>query len=564
MPTHSYVRLDDIEDTKEIYRTTSTWERFKGFFTKRLSWLGASVLFFGAIIPAALKLASNLAIGIVRNTVGWGYYGDFNSEYFIQAGKNFLGCVACGLLGVASLFGIIRPGIWNKLLGFAVVPAKYFFNKRINEKNDFVQDEKNGDIYWEKANVNKKFKDESEAQKYQYRNYVNKLEAENSLMHKVNEVCPEEIVYRRRNVADNSRKAIVAPARIFRNVKTDSETIDTVEFPLHHSANPLLNEQAPYRIVFNANAIPYQLISSRYELWSSEMNRVKCNVITFNYPGVTIYKNKNVRDKDADEELESIDEVVNAGIAQIYALRRMKQWTWEQIAQRVHLYGHSLGGAVAVEVRAHFIEHHQVYLKTFADRTFSSLSSVGAAHINSLTGVPMEYASLVASTVLSGATNWNLDAVGSLKRWGVERFNYINLVHESQPVLTFWQRVKNFFGLGEGMDSADDHIPDSCSLMRGIEVADVNKTSTSRVLGGLAERDDHGVVYVGASSNAHSDRLATLASESLEGGTALDMYARWVNKDVKSEGVVKPVEVKAVPVQGEGDDLAYRKVLKRY
>ncbi len=511
-----YKRLDDEPQEKPagpiningvFYPRLTGWQRVGRFFTRRFAWLGVSLFSFGASVPLLSKSVANFAIGLFRNTIGALWYGSFDKEYFVSAGKSFLAVFGFIGLGLGSLFGILKPSI----------PGYFIKQQILQSPRDMRERAVNQDV-------------------------KKSLTAENTLKQN------KDVAVEAGNILKKSGGILSsAPKRIFRDVKAGDEVIDSVDVLIP-------NKNVPYQIVFLPNAEAYQTGYGNYVCPPLTGDRYRYHTRIFNYPGVTIYQGKAVLDetnglfdtiqkKWRQEFPESVVELIAAGVAQIYQLKAQNGWSWEQVVANLNLYGHSLGGGVAAQVRAHFIEYHQVYLKTFIDRSFSSLKAVGVSYANKYAHLPAWFSGPISQMALHGAGGWELDTLESLKKYGDKNVNYINVfLRPQEKYPSPWEQVKKFFGLGEDPVSADNIIFDDATLARGIEDTHTAASTHAQVMRLTLGTDKHKFYFQpdsdDANLNAHSAPLSCLSYIGTSGlsvdGAAC--YARWVH----SSGKAKP------------------------
>jgi len=192
----------------------------------------------------------------------------------------------------------------------------------------------------------------------------------------------------------------------------------------------------------------------------------------FNYPGTFLFpkikdnnNSKNLKDLKCTSP-DSVVRLVNAGIKQVYELKGKKDWSW--VSNKLHFYGHSLGGGVALQVAAHFKVEHDVDINVFCDRTFSSIKDVAAEWINRLTGLPQSYGRILASTVLFAAGNWNLDSMAAVKKLTPKFLKYVNVGHinqeEEEDNLKWFEKLFK--------EDADKIILNGSTLADGIEASE--------------------------------------------------------------------------------------------
>jgi hypothetical protein len=241
---------------------------------------------------------------------------------------------------------------------------------------------------------------------------------------------------------------------------TNGHFIDTVEVPC---AKPT----EKYLIRFNSNGSTYQN--------SDHVPTLNYHVRRFNYPRAA----------------ESISDLVNAGISQVYALKKKNKWTLEQLSHNLRLSGHSLGGVVAILVALHFKQTYGINIKTFADRPFSSLHRMASAHLTKRTGMPAWFSDLLSPMLLHGTGNWDKDLIEALKQLDPKYIAFVNLKDRNPPKTT----CKDSLGLGELQPSADHIILDGASLRDGVEQASHEVGSTAEMMKRYLENKQHSVYF---------------------------------------------------------------------
>lgn len=222
------------------------------------------------------------------------------------------------------------------------------------------------------------------------------------------------------------------------------QTIDTVD---------ILSEKETdrWRIAFLAAAEIYEFNFGRYE---HECRDLDCNTRTFNYPGIV------------QGEMDSMDEYVNAGIAEVYALAKQHDWSNEDIAKKLHFYGYCFGGNVAFHVAVYFKVKHNIDIAVFADRSSSSLVAASAQLLAALTGLPVWYSRMMSRTFMYAAGELNLDSVAAIKKLNPKCVLAFNLSEEpvEREKESCGKKAKLCLGIGKPSKSADMVLRDDAVL----------------------------------------------------------------------------------------------------
>lgn len=128
---------------------------------------------------------------------------------------------------------------------------------------------------------------------------------------------------------------------------------------------------------------------------------------------------------------------VNAGIDQVYAIIAAEGLSWDkpqQIIQKCKLYGHSTGGAIALNVALHFKQVHGIDLSVILDRSLSSFAAAVGDKLHRLFSVPFWFAENLSQAVLYAGGNLNIDSMTAYNQLNPEAIDYFNVVEaEDQP-----------------------------------------------------------------------------------------------------------------------------------
>ena len=182
----------------------------------------------------------------------------------------------------------------------------------------------------------------------------------------------------------------------------DGATLDGVQF--NNAPETDIHDQK-HIINFVGNGMRFEQIFNEIE---GDAEALKCNVIGFNYRGVS----------NSTGKAKSNQDLVNDGIAQVQRLI-------DQGAdpEKITLKGHSLGSGIATLVAKHFHDHG-LKINVFNGRSFSSVTNVVTGWLR--TGGASGHAETIGSTILSSIakpfmkfalalTKWEIDAASAYK-----------------------------------------------------------------------------------------------------------------------------------------------------
>jgi len=284
----------------------------------------------------------------------------------------------------------------------------------------------------------------------------------------------------------------LVPARLRANMQPDYNTLNVNAPKGKVDTHETKSENSKVIIRFCGNGYAYQEVKADIQRDSKELNR---RIRALNYPDVS-----------GSYSISSANDLVNAGIAQIYHIADMNRWSSEQTAANVQLYGHSLGGGVALQVAKYFKEKYGMDMPVVVDRSFRSISAVVAGHLNNLFKVPVWYGRRLCALLLYAGGDFELDSVAAFKALNPEMVTYINLGRpEEWPGYlerSWWKRLRKYWSAIHY--DADPVIPDGSTFTEGIaeEVVALSGTKTSFIYNGLnIKRSDH--LVFGYSTRQH-------------------------------------------------------------
>lgn len=303
--------------------------------------------------------------------------------------------------------------------------------------------------------------------------------------------------------------------------------IDTVDIP---ASTPT----SKYRLVFNASLEIYQFNFSKYQ---KENEAINCNTRTFNYPSLT-----------KDDVFESMNDLVNAGIAEVYDLAKKMNWKNEEIEKNLHLFGYCFGGSIALQVAAYFKLRHQVNIPIFVDRSFSSINAVASKLIRDYTGLPEWYAKILCATYLFASGDLDIDSIAAVKKLDPNFVFYTNLDHSKIPTppTTLAQKFKKFFGIGKSAKSADSIVLEGASLAESIDEAKLNcGWATRDIFSNLDAEQKHRFYADDQFVNGHFQSLDSLYVDKLPAvksdRTAFEFYTKVIKNIVNQNEEDKSV-----------------------
>ena len=252
-------------------------------------------------------------------------------------------------------------------------------------------------------------------------------------------------------------------------VPTKRGTIDTAIIQLK------MNPTNQFTLQFCANGYAYQEIEEDLFLECATLQR---NIVAFNYPGNTKHDN--------DYLSHSVIDLINAGIAEVYYLANTNRWTNENIASNLQLYGHSIGGAVALQVAVYFKEKYHIDIPVHVDRSFSSISAILIERFNEMFYLPKWLGKIFAPLLLTAGGGWEFDSVAACKKLNPKMIHYYNLGRHN-----------------ETNRDADPVIPDSATLATGL-----SNLSSSRIFKEINVKH-HAHLIFGNNRTNHNDHAAS-------------------------------------------------------
>jgi hypothetical protein len=386
---------DTPEQDKYIRRSVFKEYIFKPV-ARRVTWAFSCVLAVGAVIPLAFKMSVNIIDGVF-----------FDRDSLKMARRNLVGAIALPIVtGIPALLSVapiptaipyspFRLG--GKLVKSLLTPIRIVLSVGKGNLDHFI-----------------KTKDMS------LRSSIGDDE------HPLEWKLP---------ILPMTRLRLPKKAK-FSTVKSyKQQTIDTVDILAE-------KDTKRWRIAFLAAAEIYEFNFGRYE---HECKDLDCNTRTFNYPGIV------------QGEMDSMDEYVNAGIAEVYALAKQQDWSNQDIEKNLHFYGYCFGGNVAFLVAAYFKIKYNVDIPVFADRASSSLAAASAQLLAALTGLPVWYSRLMSRSFLYAAGELNLDSVAAIKKLNPKCVLPFNLSEDpvDRQKESCGKKAKFHLGIGKPQKSAD-------------------------------------------------------------------------------------------------------------
>ena len=203
-------------------------------------------------------------------------------------------------------------------------------------------------------------------------------------------------------------------------------------------------------LTFLGNAERYNSTDeTQKEKYQLVADQLRSNLCIVNYPGYTT------------EKPSTIDDVVNVGISQVYALMREKNWlSKKDIEENICLQGRSMGGGVALQVALFFKQRYDLDLKVFIDRSFSSLDSTSSDYMTmSYSPMPKWYQRLLVKLAFTAMGGWNMNSAEAVKSLTPEKVRVVNLAFTEEQIP---EEEKNLSGHGRlvralGLSSANTH-----------------------------------------------------------------------------------------------------------
>ncbi len=298
-------------------------------------------------------------------------------------------------------------------------------------------------------------------------------------------------------------------------IKVNNNSIETA----HIDADNEQNTQCTIKFLGNAYTYKTQFNNHFYD--KRNLNR---QIRVFNYPDVSASEN----------------DLINAGIAQVYQLAAENKWDYQQVARNIQFYGHSLGGAVALQVAKFFKEKHNINIPVFVDRSFSSLEHVVAAYAQRFAAIPIVYAKKLTPLILKAA-GWKLNSIEACNTLEPETISAINITQPAEQKPSKWERLKRFFG--KNTPNADEHIPNGTAFTENVLTA----SSTTKALAKLTCRT---AIYMATQqvTEAHSAHLTNLHVTDRDNWNGYDFYS-WTVAQQQALAEDQPIDQSAAVYQ---------------
>ena len=304
------------------------------------------------------------------------------------------------------------------------------------------------------------------------------------------------------------------PTRTFPEVKgKNGIVIDTMDIP-YCGADP--NKVEKYRLCFNTSFSYYQ---KQIETIIKQQSKIKAHTRLFNYPGIS-----------KAGVVTSTEDLINAGIAEVYDLAKRNQWSNADLSRNLHLYSYCSGGLFATQVALYFKQKHNVDLTIFVDRCYSSWQGAIAREIHDHCGLPMSYGKLLAGSVLYATGDFNVNAEKAIEKLNPAFVNYINIAPD--PVTNSATQIRKALRLSHASQKGSDGtIPDKAML--AIKLQKTNKLFGMPTTALVHDQDNKNGHFIYAEGWGHRDDLNNLflkppvASQKREDNpTVLDYYAK--------------------------------------
>lgn len=247
----------------------------------------------------------------------------------------------------------------------------------------------------------------------------------------------------------------------------DNIKLHTCEYSLKTSAeNDAIDQNKPHIIYFGGNM-------ARYEHYLPKMiddaKNYNAKVIGFHH---SFYGKSGKIMPDGTIRhiaITSTSMLVEEGIAQVQRLLHNNV-----PANNITLYGHSMGGAIATLVAAHFNERN-IPVKIFNDRSFSNCTDYVMGQFEPKAKKFSFISHLVRPIVevILKLTDWNLDAGKSFHKIPKENRQYTVARNKNDAMPVYEEREK----LGSYTIASDDIIPYAASIHRVPEIRQERKAA---------------------------------------------------------------------------------------
>lgn len=264
----------------------------------------------------------------------------------------------------------------------------------------------------------------------------------------------------------------VANERVFPDVRgKDGISIDSCDLPNNDDKAKLR-----YRLFFQPALGIYQ---TRFYEIDTINNDMHCQTRVFNYPNVT-----------KENDINSINDLVNAGIAEVYDIAKKMNWNNEEVAKRLHLFGYCLGGFIAIQVALYFKLTHGIDLVIFADRSGNSFQDLATAFFAEHTGLPQWYIHYQVKAALYGGGELNADSLTAIKQLNPEKLYCINLTSQHEHAVSKLDKLRKFLGIGYHHEP--DFVIRDSDLASGLAKVNI-QSGTQRIFNKLGVKDPNHV-----------------------------------------------------------------------
>lgn len=483
-----YPEVNDFPEHLKYHRASFLKKYVINPVTHRLAWAGVFFLSLGSVIPMSGKLVLNILDGFIH------------PRSFLEAGRNLAALLLIPVGGgLLSLLSIISPDyIGGSVVKALMMPISLLFTSMKGTPQD-----------------------------------------KHSILKEIGPrpTPPEHLVYvRDPSITFNGplRMFLLADNRSYPPVHgKDGIVIDSADIPDNSSPIP----PGRYRVVFGPGASLYQL---EYDQIVNSNKKIHCNTRAFNYPGVT-----------KDDHVESVNDLVDAGIAEVYDVAKKMRWTNAELEKNLHLYGYCLGSAIALQVALYFKQRHNVNLVTFADRPPKSFADLAARLLAEISGMPEWYMRWMAKASLYGGGEYNIDALAAVKKLDSEKVYCVNLANpkETEKRPSLLQRARRFLGIGKPPASADSIIRDGATLADGLAEEHIT-CGTRQIYDALGVKEPDRLYSHDTDVNGHFKPLEQLSKDKNPaaarppGMSGHDYYARIITAAYEQQEAAPVVNAK--------------------
>lgn len=221
-----------------------------------------------------------------------------------------------------------------------------------------------------------------------------------------------------------------------------------------HDISPKTDKVSKVILTFLGNADTYTHSESDFKRFRTIATYLKSNLRIVNYPGY------------ATKAPSNIDDIINAGISQVYALMREKNWlSKKDVEENICLQGHSMGGGVALQVALFFKQRYNLDLKVFVDRSFSSLDSTSSDFMTMFySPMPKWYQRLIIKLGFTAMGDWNMRSAEAVKALNPAMVRVVNVAETPQTQnLSTYDKIILALGL-DSLESPDPIIHNGSTL----------------------------------------------------------------------------------------------------